>query len=113
MGEPLANPSALRIPGAILTHFCRSVHKAPRAAFWNAMAGVCTGTGWFLFQVGTPVVSRAVGFIFGCSSPLTCIFFGILIFREFHGQPCRAKLYSALATVFFVAAMVLMSIASV
>eukprot|EP00747_Dinoflagellata_sp_TGD_P120721 gnl/TRDRNA2_/TRDRNA2_173306_c4_seq5.p1 gnl/TRDRNA2_/TRDRNA2_173306_c4~~gnl/TRDRNA2_/TRDRNA2_173306_c4_seq5.p1 ORF type:complete len:393 (-),score=63.06 gnl/TRDRNA2_/TRDRNA2_173306_c4_seq5:138-1316(-) len=100
------------IPLAVLKHFLRSVPKAPRAFFWNAIAGLCTGTGWFLFQVGTPVVSRAVGFIFGCSSPLTCMFYGMFVFREFHGQPLRAKLYSILAAFFFATAMTLMSVAS-
>jgi glucose uptake protein GlcU len=108
----VSSSPGLGIPAAILTHFFRSIPKAPRSFFWNVMAGICTGTGWFLFQVGTPVVSRAVGFIFGCSSPLTCMFYGMLVFREFHGQPLRSKLYSMLAAFFFATALALMTFAS-
>lgn len=110
--KSLEASTSSKIPFAILKHVLASIQKAPRSFFWNAMAGVCTGTGWFLFQVGTPVVSRAVGFIFGCSSPLTCVFYGVFIFHEFHGQPLRAKLYSAFATFFFGAAIALMSYSS-
>lgn len=101
-----------RIPLTILTDYLHSIVKSPRSSSWNAMAGFCTGSGWFLFQLGTPVVSRAVGFIFGCSSPLTCIFYGVFIFRELNGQPLRAKLYSLLAALLFATAMGLMSSAS-
>merc|ERR1712194_530977 len=100
------------IPAAILTHFANSLQKAPRSSFWNAMAGLCTGSGWWLFLVGTPVVSRAVGFTFGCSAPLTCIFYGVVIFGEFRGQPRQAQVYSCFATCFFVAAMAFMTVAS-
>jgi hypothetical protein len=110
--ESLAASSPLKIPRAIIAQFSAAVRKTPRSSAWNAMAGICTGTGWFLFQLGTPVVSRAVGFIFGSSGPLTCTFYGVFIFREFDGQPLRAKLYSALATLFFATAMVLMTFAS-
>merc|ERR1719277_1705675 len=92
--EPLGKPRAWRIPGALLRHVLCCVKQAPRATFWNVMAGICTGTGWFLFQLGTPVVSRAVGLICGGSAPLMSIFIGAFIFREFRGQGLQAKLYS-------------------
>jgi glucose uptake protein GlcU len=101
------------IPSVILAHFLESLRKAPRSSFWNAMAGVCTGSGWWLFLVGSPVVSRAVAFSIGCSGTLTSIFYGVVIFGEFRGQPCQANLYCGVATCFFLTAIVLMTIASV
>jgi len=100
------------VPSVIIAQFIDSLRKAPRSSCWNAMAGICTGSGWWLFQVGTPVVSRAVGFSIGCSGTLIGIFYGVVIFREFHGQPCQAKLYCGIATCFFLTAIVLMTIAS-
>jgi len=111
--KPLSGLSPVQLPRAILERFVAVSRKSPRSTLWNAMAGFCTGSGWFLFHIGTPVVSRAVGFIFGCSSPLTCIFFGVFIFREFDGQPFRPKACAALATLAFAAAMTLMTVASV
>lgn len=48
---------------------------------WDALAGICVGLGYFMFMTGTPVVSKAVGWIFGSSSLLLSVVMGVLVFK--------------------------------
>lgn len=98
-------------PCLVLKSYVDSRRKSPRGLAWNCLAGFATGSGYFFFFVGSPVVSRAVGFIFGCSGLLLSIFFGVFVFKEYHGASCRQKSFVAFATAFLVFALGLMSVA--
>jgi len=55
------------IPSFIWRGYISSLSNK-KAHLWNSVAGINVGMGYFFYFVGSPVVSRAVGFIFGCSS---------------------------------------------
>jgi glucose uptake protein len=101
----------LQTPRGVLQAYIRSCRQRPKAFTWNCLAGLATGTGYFMFFIGTPVVSRAVGFIFGCSSVLLSIILGIFVFKEYENASCGQKALVACAAMFLVLALALMSVA--
>ncbi|CAE7382495.1 hibch [Symbiodinium pilosum] len=62
--------SVWQILCSLWSSYLKACKQRRKGLMWDAFAGTCVGMGYFLFLVGTPVVSKAVGFIFGSSSLL-------------------------------------------
>ncbi|CAE7725092.1 UPS4 [Symbiodinium sp. CCMP2456] len=73
--------SVLTIPCAVWRGYVTACRERRKAVLCDAFAGCCVGTGQFLFLVGSPVVSKAVGFMFGTSSLLLSVLMGIVVFK--------------------------------
>ncbi|CAE7446867.1 UPS4 [Symbiodinium natans] len=101
------------IPCTLWSSYLGACKQRRKAMLWDAFAGTCVGTGYFLFMVGTPVVSKAVGFIFGSSSLLLSVLMGVLAFKELSGASGRQKALCGCCVAFLVAALALMCVASV
>lgn len=106
-----ASARSWRAPLLVLQRYADVSRKSPKGLYWNCMAGVATGGGYFLYFIGSPVVSRAVGFIFGTSGLLLSIFAGIFVFKEYTHASRRKKALVAGATFFLVSALGLMCVA--
>ncbi|CAE7318242.1 UPS4 [Symbiodinium sp. CCMP2592] len=104
--------SILTVPCAVLRGYATACSERPKAVLCDAFAGCCVGTGQFLFLVGSPVVSKAVGFMFGTSSLLLSVLMGIVVFKELRGKNLVQKLLTAVAVICLVLALSLMCIAS-
>lgn len=100
-------------PWWVLARYASWACREPRQLFWSLLAGMCVGTGYFIYFVATPVVSRAVGVVFGGSALLTSILWGVFVFKEYEvASTCGRRLVSG-AAVMFSAAIGLMSFAAV
>ncbi|CAE7688891.1 UPS4 [Symbiodinium sp. CCMP2456] len=102
--------SPWQIPCAIWKGYFKQYRKA---LMWDALAGICVGLGYFMFMTGTPVVSKAVGWIFGSSSLLLSVVMGVLVFKELRGKSSRQQMLCAFCVVFLVTALALMCAASI
>ncbi|CAJ1330237.1 unnamed protein product [Effrenium voratum] len=101
-----------RIPSSLEKGYLSSLRQSKKAVFWNALAGVNVGLGYFLYLVGSAVVSRAVAFIFGTSSQLLAVLMGVCVFKELQGKSLRQKGLCLLGVIFLMSAMGLMCAAS-
>jgi len=106
-----AEHSLWQVPSVVLRRYADACREKPRGFIWNSCAGIAVGSGYFLFFIGSPVVSRAVGFIFGCSGLLLSIFAGVFVFREYKDASPRRKALVAGASIFITTALGLMSVA--
>lgn len=102
--------SPWQIPCAIWKGYFKQYRKA---LMWDALAGICVGLGYFMFMTGTPVVSKAVGWIFGSSSLLLSVVMGVLVFKELKGKSTRQQMLCAFCVIFLVTALALMCAASI
>ncbi|CAE7705884.1 UPS4 [Symbiodinium sp. CCMP2592] len=103
-----------RSPGQIPCAIWKGYFKQYRKALmWDALAGICVGLGYFMFMTGTPVVSKAVGWIFGSSSLLLSVVMGVLVFKELKGKSTRQQMLCAFCVIFLVTALALMCAASI
>lgn len=102
-----------KAPCAVLAVYAKRMRTMPRRCLcWNVLAGVMIGAGRFIFFVASPVVSRAVSFVFGSASSLTCILYGVFVFGEYAGSLFAQKALIASAALLFTVAITLMFLAS-
>ena len=104
--------SAVKLPCAVWGGYLEACRKRPKALLFDALCGACVGMGHCMFFVGTPVVSKAVGSIFGTSSLLLSVLLGVVLFKELAGKSLTQKVLCALSVSFLSAALALMSAAS-
>ncbi|CAE7869722.1 UPS4 [Symbiodinium microadriaticum] len=104
--------SAVKLPCAVWSGYLEACRKRPKALLFDALCGACVGTGHCMFFVGTPVVSKAVGSIFGTSSLLLSVLIGVVLFKELAGKSLTQKVLCALSVSFLSTALALMSAAS-
>mmetsp|Transcript_96557 Transcript_96557/g.133887 ORF Transcript_96557/g.133887 Transcript_96557/m.133887 type:complete len:371 (-) Transcript_96557:349-1461(-) len=100
------------LPCAVWSGYLEACRKRPKALLFDALCGACVGIGHCMFFVGTPVVSKAVGSIFGTSSLLLSVLLGVVLFKELAGKSLTQKALCALSVSFLSAALALMSAAS-
>ena len=100
------------LPCSVWSGYLEACRKRPKALLFDALCGACVGIGHCMFFVGTPVVSKAVGSIFGTSSLLLSVLLGVVLFKELAGKSLTQKVLCALSVSFLSAALALMSAAS-